>query len=88
MKGTRFSSVALVLVFCTALVPAGPSPARAGTATMPSVATAGLRTAPGTISPATRYRMILPLAGPLVVLSTFGAERDGGERDHKGIDLA
>ena len=32
--------------------------------------------------------MTLPLAGPLIVLSTFGAERDGGERDHKGIDLA
>ncbi len=32
--------------------------------------------------------MTLPLAGPLDVLSVFGAERDGGERDHKGIDLA
>jgi hypothetical protein len=31
--------------------------------------------------------MVFPLAGPLAVLSTFGAERDGGERDHKGIDL-
>ena len=51
------------------------------------MATAGLRSAPVTILPATRYRMIFPLAGPLEVLSTFGAERDGGERDHKGIDL-
>ena len=32
--------------------------------------------------------MTFPLAGPLDVLSVFGAERDGGERDHKGIDLA
>ena len=32
--------------------------------------------------------MILPMAGPLDVLSVFGAERDDGERDHKGIDLA
>jgi hypothetical protein len=32
--------------------------------------------------------MTLPLAGPLDVLSVFGAERDDGERDHKGIDLA
>jgi hypothetical protein len=31
--------------------------------------------------------MVFPLAGPLEVLSVFGAERDGGERDHKGVDL-
>ncbi len=37
---------------------------------------------------ATRYRMVFPIAGPRTVLSVFGAERDGGERTHKGVDLA
>jgi hypothetical protein len=59
-----------------ALVPAQPWSARAD-----------LWLAPVEFAPAARYRMVFPLAGPLAVLSTFGAERDGGERDHKGIDL-
>ena len=88
MKGTRSVSRLLALVLCTALVPAIPLPAAATTVALPNVSAAGLRTAPVGISPATRYRMTLPLAGRLDVLSVFGAERDGGERDHKGIDLA
>ena len=88
MKGTRFLSILLALVLCAALVPAMPLPARAAVVTPPNVAAGDLRTAPVGIAPAIRYRMTLPLAGPLKVLSVFGAERDGGERDHKGIDLA
>ena len=87
MKATRFVSVALALVLCTALIPANPSPARAGTAAPARVASPDLRSAPVGLAPTTRYRMVFPLAGPLEVLSTFGAERDGGERDHKGVDL-
>jgi hypothetical protein len=63
-------------MLCAALVPAHPAPAAAD-----------LRSAPLNYAAATRYRMVFPLAGPLEVLSTFGAERDGGERDHKGVDL-
>lgn len=37
---------------------------------------------------ATRYRMVFPLAGPWAVLSVFGADRDGGERSHQGVDMA
>lgn len=88
MKGTRSVAKLLALVLCTALVPGIPLPAAAATATLPNVATAGLRIAPVGFSPATRYRMILPLAGPLDVLSVFGAERDDGERVHMGVDLA
>ncbi|MGZ8754020.1 MAG: M23 family metallopeptidase, partial [Acidimicrobiia bacterium] len=88
MKGTRSVAKLLALVLCTALVPGIPLPAAAATATLPNVAPAGLRTAPVGFSPATRYRMILPLAGPLDVLSVFGAERDDGERVHMGVDLA
>jgi hypothetical protein len=32
--------------------------------------------------------MVFPLAAPIDVLSVFGAERDGGEREHKGVDLS
>jgi hypothetical protein len=78
----------LALVLCAALVPASPLPAGAASTTGPNLASNDLRTAPVSIAPAARYRMTLPLAGRLEVLSTFGAERDGGERDHKGIDLA
>lgn len=69
-------SIALALMLGAALVPAQPWSARAD-----------LWSAPVEFAPAARYRMVFPLAGPLAVLSTFGAERDGGERDHKGIDL-
>ncbi len=88
MKGTRFLSILLALVLCAALVPTMPLPAGAAVVTPPNVAAGDLRAAPVGIAPAIRYRMTLPLAGPLKVLSVFGAERDGGERDHKGIDLA
>ncbi len=88
MKGTRFLSILLALVLFVALTPAIPMPTRAATATLPRGAAPDLRTGPVGIAPATFYRMTLPLAGPLRVLSVFGAERDGGERDHKGIDLA
>lgn len=64
-------------MLCAALVPVNPAPAAAD-----------LRSAPVRFAPAVRYRMVFPLAAPLRVLSTFGAERDGGERDHRGVDLA
>ena len=76
MKGHRFISVALAALLCAALVPANPAPAAAD-----------LRSVPVNYAATTRYRMVFPLAGPLEVLSVFGAERDGGERDHKGVDL-
>ena len=88
MKGSRFPSKLLALVLCTALIPAIPMTAAAHTSGLPTVAANGVRVAPVGISASSGYRMTLPLAGPLRVLSTFGAERDGGERDHKGIDLA
>lgn len=88
MKGTRFLPKLLALVLCTALIPAIPMPVLADTGPTRGVATNGLRTSPVNIAAASRYRMTLPLAGQLRVLSVFGAERDGGERDHKGIDLA
>lgn len=76
MKGIRFVSITLALALAAAMVPTNPVPAAAD-----------LRSAPVEFAAATRYRMVFPLAGPLEVLSVFGAERDGGERDHQGVDL-
>lgn len=81
----------LAALLCLGLIPLNAASAAAEAGGQPVVTAAVGPLSSLTALPvvaATRYRMVFPLAGPLEVLSTFGAERDNGERSHKGVDLA
>lgn len=83
--------MAIAHLLCLGLIPMNAPSAAAEAVNAPVVTGAAVplsTLAAPPMLPATRYRMVFPLAGPLEVLSVFGAERDNGERSHKGVDLA